>query len=247
MFISPPPECYNYPAMPSLNEEIIGLLMSQGASLVGFADLKEIDTKARDGFPYGISIAIALNPQIMSAITEGPTRAYYDEYVRVNDKLDNLGHTVAVWLQENGFQAQAGPATFEEDKDNLAAKLPHKTVATRAGLGWIGKCALLVTKKYGSALRLNTVLTDAPVGAGKAVNDSLCGHCTYCVDACPARAHTGEIWQAGMPREALYDAFKCRNMTRGLSKKSFGKEVSICGLCIVACPWTKKYLARDGY
>jgi epoxyqueuosine reductase len=232
--------------MSSLNEEITGWLMSQGASIVGFADLKEIDSKARDGFPYGISIAIALNPRIMSAIKKGPTRAYYDEYVRVNDKLDNLGQAAVVWLQEKGYQAQACPATFEEDRANLAAKLPHKTVATRAGLGWLGKCALLITKRFGSALRLTTVLTDAPVDAGKEVNDSLCGHCTHCIDACPARAHTGELWQPGMPREALYNAFKCREMARGLSKKSFGEEVSICGLCIVACPWTKKYLARAG-
>jgi epoxyqueuosine reductase len=230
--------------MPSLNDELKTFMLENGASLVGFADLKEIDSKAHDGFPYGISIAVALNPRIMSAIKEGPTRAYYDEYVRVNDKLDNLGQAAAAWLKEKGFQAQACPATFEEDKANLAAKLPHKTVATRAGLGWIGKCALLVTKKYGSALRLNTVLTDAPLNAGKPVNDSLCGHCTHCIDACPARAHTGEIWRAGMPREALYDANKCRDMARGLSKKSFGEAISICGLCIVACPWTKKYLER---
>jgi epoxyqueuosine reductase len=188
--------------------------------------------------------AIALDPRIMSEIKEGPTAAYYDEYKRVNALLNDLGQKTAQFLMEKGYKAKVGPATFEDDRDNLAAKLPHKTVATRAGLGWIGKCALLITKKYGSALRFTTVLTDAPLVAGKPVNYSLCLHCTHCIDACPAHAHTGAIWQPGMPREALYDAFKCRDKAQELSLKGFGVKYSICGLCIVACPWTKKYLQR---
>jgi epoxyqueuosine reductase len=232
--------------MPSLNEELTSFLKSHGASLVGFADLKEIDPEARDGFPFGISIAIALDPKIMSEIKEGPTSAYYQEYKRLNALLDDLGQKTTQFLKEKGYQAKARPATFEEDKANLTAKLPHKTVATRAGLGWIGKCALLITKKYGSALRFTTVLTDAPLAAGKPINYSLCLHCTHCIDVCPARAHTGAIWEPGMPREALYDAYKCRETARALSAKSFGEAVSLCGLCIVACPWTKKYLQRAG-
>jgi len=230
--------------MPALSDDLLSFLHSHGAGLVGFADLSEIDPEARGGFPFGISIAIALDPLIMSAIKEGPTAAYYAEYKRLNEKLDDLGQKTVQFLTEKGYKALTRPATFAEDKTNLTAKLPHKTVATRAGLGWIGKCALLVTKKYGSALRFTTILTDAPLVVGKPVNESLCLHCSHCVDACPAHAHTGAVWQVGMPREALYDAFKCRDTARGLSLKSFGEPVSLCGLCIVACPWTKKYLSR---
>jgi epoxyqueuosine reductase QueG len=232
--------------MKTLNDELKSFLISHGASLVGFADLKEIKSGARDNFLYGVSIAVALDPQIMSAIETGPTIAYYAEYKRLNDLLDNLGQATAQFLIDKGYKAKARPATFSEDKATLSAKLPHKTVATRAGLGWIGKCALLITKKYGSAVRFTTVLTDAPLAVGKPVNASLCAHCTRCVDACPAKAHTGLNWQAGMPRESLYDAFKCRETARELSMKSFGEQVSICGLCIVACPWTQDYLKRAG-
>jgi epoxyqueuosine reductase len=227
-----------------LNDKLLSFLKSHGASLVGFADLHEINPEARDGFPFGISIAIALDPKIMYQVKDGPTAAYYQEYKRLNALLDDLGQKTVQFLIERGYKAKARPATFAEDKANLTAKLPHKTVATRAGLGWVGKCALLVTKKYGSAIRLATVLTDAPLQPGTPVNYSLCLHCTHCTDACPARAHTGALWQPGLPREALYDAFKCRDTARGLSMKSFGESVSLCGLCIVVCPWTKKYLER---
>jgi epoxyqueuosine reductase len=230
--------------MPTLNEELSDLLKSHGASLVGFANLKEIDSEARDSFPFGISIAIALDPKIMSDIKDGPTAAYYHEYKRLNALLDDLGQKTAQFLKKKGYRAQARTTAFGMDEATLSAKLPHKTVATRAGLGWIGKCALLITKKYGSALRFTTVLTDAPLAAGKPIDYSLCLHCTHCIDACPAHAHTGAIWQPGLPREALYDAFKCRDKAQELSLKGFGVKYSICGLCIVACPWTKKYLQR---
>jgi epoxyqueuosine reductase len=231
--------------MPTLNDELLSFLKSHGASLVGFADLKEIDSKARGGFPYGVSIAVALNPEIISGIKEGPTAAYYNEYKRANQLLDTLGQYAAQFLSEKGHKAQRFAATNAGiDRQTFSTRLPHKTAATRAGLGWIGKCNLLVTKKYGSAIRLTTVLTDAPIIPGRPANDSLCGHCTHCVDACPAHVHTGMNWQLGMAREALYDAFKCREKAREFAKVREGVRDNICGICIVACPWTKKYLER---
>jgi epoxyqueuosine reductase len=231
--------------MPSINDEITSFLLANGASLVGFADLKEIDAEAIDNFPYGISIAIALSPQVVSGIKIGPTAEYHTEYKKVNDLLDDLAQKTALLLIKKGYKARVRPATFEEDKSTLTAKLPHKTVATRAGLGWIGKSNLLVTRRYGPAVRLTTVLTDAPITTGKPINKSLCDHCIHCVDACPAHAHTGKNWEPGMSREAIYNAFACRDMARNLSKKLIGESVSICGLCITACPWTQKYLKRD--
>jgi epoxyqueuosine reductase len=228
--------------MPDLNEEITTFLKSQGASLVGFADLKEIEPEARDNFPYGICIAVALDPKIISEIKIGPTAAYHAEYKRVNILLDSLTLKTAQLLAEKGYKAKVRPATFQEDQTSLTAKLPHKTVATRAGLGWIGKSALLVTRQYGPAVRLVTILTDAPVKPGEPVNESLCSHCTHCINACPAHAHTGAKWAVGMKREDLYNAFACREMALNLSQKLIGETVSICGLCITACPWTQRYL-----
>jgi ferredoxin len=37
-----------------------------------------------------------------------------------------------------------------------------------------------------------------------------------------------------------YDAEKCRKKCRELSKINFGKEMSICGVCISVCPIGKK-------
>ena len=42
-------------------------------------------------------------------------------------------------------------------------QITYKMLATLAGIGWIGKNALLVTKEQGSAVRFTAVLTDAHV------------------------------------------------------------------------------------
>ena len=213
--------------------------------MVGFADLQEISSEIRDNYTTGISITVALDPQIVAGIQDGPTPEYYEEYNRVNSLLDKLGHLATRHLTEQGERAEWFPATESFiDAETLSTPLPHKTAATLAGLGWIGKCALLVTREYGSAVRLATVLTDAELTDRVPVNESQCGDCTACVDACPGRAVSGQPWQAGTPREFLCNVFACRETARDFEKVREGVHDNICGICIAAYPWTKKYLEK---
>ena len=230
-----------------LNDELTKFLKSQGASLIGFADLHEIPPDVRDNLPFGISIAVALDPRIIAGIEDGPNLPYFEEYKRVNRLLDKLGNRTARFLEQRRHQANSFAATNAGiDLQTFSTRLPHKTVATRAGLGWIGKCALLVTREFGSAIRLTTVLTDADLPTAEPVNMSQCGDCTACADVCPGHAVSGRDWQVGMPRESLYDVFACRETAHEFEKTRKGVSDSICGLCIAACPWTKKYLKRAG-
>jgi len=84
--------------MNNINEELCGFLKSKGANLVGFADLYEIDADTRDGFPFGISIAVALNPEIIAGIEDGPNHTYFKEYQRANSLLGTLGSQAAQFL-----------------------------------------------------------------------------------------------------------------------------------------------------
>jgi len=213
--------------------------------MVGFADLREISSDILDACTTGISIAVALDPRIVVGIQDRPTPEYYEEYNRVNSLLDKLGQQVAQYLTEHGERAEWLPATEGHiDAETLSTPLPHKTAATLAGLGWIGKCALLVTREYGSAVRITTVLTNAPITTGKPVATSLCGKCTACVDDCPGRASSGRNWNVDLHRDSFFDAFACREAAHKLAREYIGVDNSICGKCIVVCPWTKKYIKK---
>ncbi len=220
-------------------------ILAAGAALVAAADLTPVPAEARRGLPRAVSIAMALEPEIVAAIASGPTPAYAVEYGRLNRRLDELGRQCAQFLEERGHRAAPLPATESvPDGHDLRTPLPHKTVARLAGLGWIGRSALLVTTTHGSALRYTTVLTDAPLPTGRPTERSHCDPCTACVSACPGRAITGVEWEPGMERERLYDAHACRRQARRFAS-SGGIDHPLCGVCIAACPYTKRYLASS--
>jgi epoxyqueuosine reductase QueG len=211
-------------------------LLSDGASDIGFADLCPLDASA---WPSAISILVALDPRALTGIVDSPDDAYHREYGRANDRLAALAGTAEASLVEAGYRAAALPPTTEAyDPATLSAPFPHKTAATLAGLGWIGRSALLVTPSWGAAIRLATVLTDAPLPPGLApVTRSGCGSCRQCVAACPGGAITGAAWHAGMPREALVDAAACERTARRLARRA-GIPATICGVCVVRCTRT---------
>ncbi len=223
------------------NGEIERLLFDNGAALVGFAELGELGP---EGLPRAVSIAAAIDASILQGIKKGPTAEYFDEYNRLNRLLDKLALICQEFLKGMGYNAVAQTTTIAHQSDDLATPLPHKTVATRAGLGWIGKCALLVTKQLGSGIRLTSVLTDAPFICGEPVVESNCGNCIECLKHCPAGAVRGPNWSPGIDRGDIFDAYACRETARRLCKESFGEEATICGKCIVVCPYTKKHLKR---
>lgn len=188
--------------------------------------------------PTAISIIESFRHEEFAGMDAAPTRVYYQGYCRVNEKLDRAAAGLAGALRAAGYAAEAVPATIPEDQyDGIEdwCNVPvfaHKTAATRAGMGWIGKTALFISPEFGPRLRLATVFTDMALPTGEAVAESRCGKCRRCVDACPANAGRDVSWVAGMPREALYDVRACEQET--YKYEDLG---GVCGLCIVACPW----------
>jgi len=156
-----------------------------------------------------------------------------------------LGNCAVQFLETRGHKTKWFAATSVGiEPKTLSTRLPHKTAATRAGLGWIGKCALLVTKPFGSAVRITTVLTDAKLSGGAPIDSSKCGKCTICVDACPSLAPSGKNWQVDLHRDSFFDAFACRKTARELAAKRVGIHETLCGICIAVCPWTQKYIEK---
>ncbi len=228
--------------MESLNEQIRSELSSGGADLVGFADVSTLPRKMRGSMTRAISIAAKVDPAVVSELADGPTQRYWREYDRLNALLEQLCKTGVDILHRSGAEALAIEATTAKlDEVTLSERLSHKAAATRAGLGWIGKSALLITPQFGPAVRLGTVLTDADFETGDPVNTSNCGQCRECVEKCPAQAIVGANWELGTARESIYDAFACRKKVRAMADQR--KIVpTICGICIYECPWTQRYL-----
>ena len=229
-----------------MKTELFELLMREGAALVSAASLRDLPEEVRSGFQVGISIAVNLNPEVVIGIVEGPTPEYHTDYNRVNSLLKSLGESASKFLVGHGFKALNLAVTdLGIDHQTLSTPLPHKTVATKAGLGWIGKNALLVTRPFGSAVRLTSVLTDADLPISSPVLRSYCGNCIACVEACPGKAPKGENWRIGYHRDEFFKPWSCRKESRHQSLTKTNILNSICGICIAVCPWTQKYLKKS--
>jgi epoxyqueuosine reductase len=221
-------------------------IQSRDLRLWGVADLRKLPTP-KDGkgqaFPFALSWAVPVNPSIMIGIQQGPTREYANEYDRLNTLINRTGELLAEEIKSRGYRAQPLAASVRTDPVAIKGDFPHKTAATRAGLGWIGRHCQLITRAYGSWVRLGTVFTDLALPPAHPVERSFCGHCRRCVEACPARALKGKTWHPGIPREEMLDARACDEW----KKEHYGHfhNGHVCGICSAVCPHSLKVLRKN--
>ena len=223
--------------------ELREILMDSGADLSGFADLSKMSGPEEK---YGVSVAVKLSPEVIGSIAAGPNRVYFDLYHEANRKLNRIVLAGAEYIRECGYHALAQTTDSVKEFGNYRTRMPHKTVAVNAGLGWIGKSALFVTENYGSAVRLSSILTDAPLETDQPVTRSRCGNCMICTNACPGKAISGIEWNSNLDRDQFFDPLACRKKARELAAEAIHEEITLCGKCIAVCPFTKKYLKTYG-
>jgi epoxyqueuosine reductase len=128
----------------------------------------------------------------------------------------------------------------------------ERSWAARAGLGFIGKNAMLISRQHGNWLFLAAILTrlefvsDPPIRKKLLPPESskggdvglLCGKCTRCLDACPTQA---------FERPGVVDARRCvsyqtienksiipRELRAGIGSRIYG-----CDVCLEVCPWNR--------
>ena len=225
----------------TLKEELIQELQKAGAALVGIGDMTTVENCS---YPVGVSVAIPVPKNIILDLQTKPTKEYYDMYHEWNRRLNRIVTIGEKFLRSKGYNAYAQTTDVVVVSKDRISPIPHKTVATRAGLGWIGKSCLLVTTEYGSAVRISSLLTDAPIQPDIPYEKSNCGGCHLCVDACPAHALKGALWHTEVWRDDIVDKEECRDKQLEIMKASTGIEQDLCGKCFAVCAYTQKYVKK---
>lgn len=230
----------------SLPAWLVLWMKEQDVHLWGVADLRDFATPGDESgksFPFALSWAVPMNPRIMARIQHGPNQAYADEYAGVNDRINRLAKEVSSEIRGRGFRVLELAASDRTDPVHLRGDFPHKTAATRAGLGWIGRHCQLISRTFGSWLRLGTVFIDMALPCGKPVERHFCGRCTLCVEACPAGALKGKAWYPGIAREDILDVRACdRWKKEHYFQYNRGHN---CGICSAVCPYGLKVLKKN--
>jgi len=209
------------------NQFIIDIFSKNSVYEVGFA---KVDAQ----LPYAISIVIPLSKFVIEQIDTEPTYEYFHHYKSVNAFIDNVLLKAGLEIGNKGYKYLCVGASHSVGE--YKGYFPHKTAANLAGLGFIGKNAMFISEKYGSAVRLGTILTDMPFETGKPLQKD-CGDCNICKNVCPAMAIRGVNYHEGISREEMFDAQACSQHMKK-AYQHIGRGV-VCGLCMRNCKYFK--------
>lgn len=111
--------------------------------------------------------------------------------------------------------------------------LVDRAAAVRAGLGWFGKSANVLTKEFGSYVFLAELITTLELEPDAPLHTS-CGQCVACEVRCP----TGAILPDGAidARRCISDLTQAKGVIPREWRKALGNRLWGCDTCQTVCP-----------
>ena len=245
-----------------IKEEIINLAKDIGISKIGFTTADDFDylekslrlaveEERNSGFEHKnieerikpklslasaktiISIAVAyphkLKQQPQKTVYKRgkftPNSWGLDYHYVLQDKLDRLA---------KGIEELTADFEYKGMVDTGA--LVDTAVAQRAGIGFIGKNGLVISKEFGSYMFLGELITNLDIEPDQPV-DYGCGDCNRCVTACPTSCLIGD---------GSMNAKRClsfQTQDKGVMDLEFRKKIKTviygCDICQICCPYNK--------
>jgi epoxyqueuosine reductase len=119
-----------------------------------------------------------------------------------------------------------------------SAPVLDRAWAKKAGLGWIGKNANLISKKTGSFFFLAELIVDLELEYDVEPTADHCGTCTRCIDACPTEAIIGPSIVDGS-KCISYLTIELKNEIPTAFKDKLDGWMFGCDICQDVCPWNR--------
>ena len=185
--------------------------------------MEEAKTIISIAFPYAESIPTQAEPNGFSVYTKRLDyhRVVKQYLVALCDYIESLGGKAMAFVDSN--------------------TLPERYIAYLAGLGFIGRNNMLITKTYGSYVFLGEILTDLEIVCEDQRNFEEmgsyveCGTCTNCYKACPTCSINKARINPNICLSYLTQKKELTHQEMGLLKGNvFG-----CDFCQIECPYNK--------
>lgn len=110
--------------------------------------------------------------------------------------------------------------------------------AEKAGIGWMGKHSLLITKQSGSFFFLGELIIDLELEYDTPFMTDHCGSCTRCIDACPTDAIVSDK-KIDASKCISYFTIELKDEIPIEMKGKFEDWMFGCDICQDVCPWNR--------
>lgn len=180
-----------------------------------------------------ITVLCNYNPSESPLSQKAPKISRYAYGLDYHDTIRKKLSALFDFIRENHYPQLEG--RFFVD----SAPLLERSLAVRAGLGWIGKNNMLINRKLGSYVFIGELVVNLELPYHESPMKDHCGGCRKCVDACPT--------QAILPGRVI-DGNKCISY---LTIENKGEIPDVfegklegwtfgCDICQEVCPWNRK-------
>ena len=176
-------------------------------------------------------VCVAMHYRTEESIGSTPGVARYAQGTDYHEFMPSRLRGLLSWIQER--QPCEGKVYVD------TGPVLEREWARRAGIGWVGKNTMLLSRELGSYFLLGEIILDLELEPDRPHVEEFCGSCTRCLDACPTDA---------FPAAGVLDANKCisyhtienREEIPEILKPKFGEWIFGCDICQQVCPWNNK-------
>jgi ferredoxin len=190
--------------MNGIEDDIKSFLKNQGVQVTGIAGPERLagppsldPTYTMRGAKSIVSIAMPMDVNaIYDFLSKKTPVTHNTDQLIANQKIHHIAKRLADYLKDRGFRARAVPTNnhYRRSPDVYSTHpdFSHRFGAIVSGIAGQGMSGNVMTKEYGAAVYLSTVVTDAvlnsdPLLPPRYFIDQYCKKCLICDKACPAK------------------------------------------------------------
>ena len=167
-------------------------------------------------------------------VLNNPQKAYISRYALGRDYHKLMRKR----LEQLATKISAAKETIGHRVFCDSAPVLEKSIAEKAGLGWIGKHTNVINAKAGSWFFPGEIYTDLELPIDTPITASHCGSCTACLNVCPTQAIIAP-YQVDARRCISYLTIELRESIPIEFRSMIGNRIYGCDDCQLCCPWNK--------
>ena len=249
--------------MSGIEGDIRSFLKNQGVDVIGMAGPERLDGPpsldpiyTMRGAKSIISFALPMNVDaIYDFLSKKTPVTHNTDQLIGNQKIHHIAKRLADYLNDRGFRARAVPTNnnYRRSLDVYSTHpdFSHRFGAIVSGIAGQGMSGNVMTTKYGAAVYLSTVVTDAVLKSDHLLPpryfiDRYCKKCLICDKACPAKMFEMEKEEYVLLNSELHPRGKRRSIDLsnaacfGLNRLSPDKKFSSWGR-----HWISSWVGRE--